>query len=295
MRRFESYRGHQSPSWGDAFAHTCIHVHSVATRRRWFLQPALIVLLVVGGCGTDDGDNATAASPSESPTLSLEGPTWALSSALATDSPLEDIVVTARFQQGTLSGESGCNTYSTSYEVNGTSLTIASEIAGTRRACPPAETAVERAYLQRLPEVSAYRISSGTLTLLDGDGEKLLEYAATIGAEAILGEWIVTSYLSGDAITSVLGGVEMTTTFAPLEVTGSAGCNRFNGPYEVDGDAITIGPLASTKAACPTDELQQQETDYLAALGLATTFRVSGNRLDLLRTGDTIAATLTRA
>ncbi len=194
-----------------------------------------------------------------------------------------------------MSGESGCNTYTTSYEVDGTSLTIGSEIAGTRMACPPAETAVERAYLQRLPQVSAYRISSSTLTLLNDDDEALLEYDATIAAEAILGEWMVTSYLSGDAVTSVLGGVEMTTTFAALEVAGNTGCNRFTGPYEVDGDGVTIGPLASTKAACPTEELQQQETDYLAALGLATTFRVTGDRLDLLRPGDTIAATLLRA
>ena len=193
-----------------------------------------------------------------------------------------------------MSGESGCNSYTTSYEVDGTSLTIGPEIAGTRRACPPAETAVERAYLERLPQVSTYRISMGTLTLLNGDDEALLEYDATIGAEAILGEWIVTSYLSGDAITSVLGGVEMTTTFAPQAVTGNTGCNRFNGPYEVEGDGITIGQLASTKAACPTQELQQQETDYLAALRLATTFRVTGNRLDLLRPEDTIAATFER-
>ncbi len=194
-----------------------------------------------------------------------------------------------------MSGESGCNTYSTSYEVDGMSLTIGAEIAGTRKACPPAETAVERAYLERLPQVTAYRIASGTLTLLNSDDEALLEYNATIGAEAILGEWSVTSYLSGDAITSVLGGVEMTTTFAALVVTGNSGCNRFNGPYEVEGDGITFGQLASTKAACPTEELQKQETDYLAALGLATTFRVTGNRLDLLRPGDTIAATLVRA
>jgi heat shock protein HslJ len=154
---------------------------------------------------------------------------------------------------------------------------------------------VERAYLQRLPQVSAYRISGGTLTLLNGD-EALLRYEATIAAEAIPGDWIVTSYFSGDAITSVLGGVDMTTTFAALDVTGNTGCNTFSGPYQVEGDEITIGRLASTMAACPTEELQRQETDFLAALRLATTFRVTGNRLDLLRRpGDTIAATFARA
>jgi heat shock protein HslJ len=271
-----------------------MHAHSVATPHSWLPQFALVVLLVLGGCDTDGGDDATAASPTGAPSVSLEGPTWALSSEPTPGSPLDGIVVTARFKDGTMSGESGCNTYTTSYAVDGNSLTIGSEIAGTRRACPPAETAVERAYLERLPQVSAYRISGGTLTLLNGD-QALLRYDATIATEAILGDWIVTSYLSGDAITSVRGGVDMTTTFAARNVTGNTGCNTFHGPYQVKGDEITIGQLASTTAACPTEELQQQETDFLAALRLATTFRVTGNRLDLLRPGDTIAATFARA
>jgi heat shock protein HslJ len=272
-----------------------MHARSVATPRSWLPQFALVVLLVLSGCDADSGDDATAAGPTGTPSVSLEGPTWTLSSEPAPGAPLEGIVVTARFENGTMSGESGCNTYTTSYEVDETSLTIGSEIAGTRRACPPAETAVERAYLQRLPQVSAYRISGGTLTLLNGD-EALLRYEATIAAEAIPGDWIVTSYFSGDAITSVLGGVDMTTTFAALDVTGNTGCNTFSGPYQVEGDEITIGRLASTMAACPTEELQRQETDFLAALRLATTFRVTGNRLDLLRRpGDTIAATFARA
>jgi heat shock protein HslJ len=286
--------GRESSPWGDAFARTGMQARSVATVRRWLPRFALTTLLVLSGCDSDGGDGATAASPTETPSVSLEGPTWALSAEPALGSPLDGIVVTARFEDGMMSGESGCNTYTTSYEVDGTSLTIGPEIAGTSKACPPAETAVERAYLERLPQVSAYRISNGTLTLLKGD-KALLQFDATITAEAILGDWIVTSYFSGNAITSVLGGVDMTTTFAARDVTGNTGCNRFNGPYQVQGDEITIGQLASTRAACPTEELDQQETHFLAALHLATTFRVTANRLDLLRPGGTIAATFARA
>jgi heat shock protein HslJ len=78
-------------------------------------------------------------------------------------------------------------------------------------------------------------------------------------------------------------------------VSGNAGCNNYNGPYEIDGDSISIGPLAGTKMACSSDELSKQETDYLAALELAESFTVTGNRLDLLREGGTIAATLEKA
>ena len=271
-----------------------MHGLGVATLRTWPPRFALTVLLVLSGCDTEGGDGAAAASPTDTPSVSLEGVTWALSAAPAPGSPLDGIVVTARFEDGTVSGESGCNSYTASYQVDGSSLTIGSEIAGTSRACPPVETAVERAYLERLPQVTAYRISNGTLTLMNGD-QPLLRYDATVAAAAILGDWIVTSYFSGNAITSVLGGVDMTTTFAALDVSGNTGCNTFHGPYQVAGDEIMIGPLASTAAACPTEQLQQQETDFLAALRLARTFRVTANRLDLLRPGDTIAATFERA
>jgi heat shock protein HslJ len=68
--------------------------------------------------------------------VSLEGPAWALSAQPALGSPLDGIVVTARFEDGMMSGESGCNTYTTSYEVDGTSLAIGPEIARTSKACP---------------------------------------------------------------------------------------------------------------------------------------------------------------
>jgi heat shock protein HslJ len=125
--------------------------------------------------------------------------------------------------------------------------------------------------------------------MTDDQGDTILRYQATEGAEAIQGEWEVTGYYPGNAITSVLGGVTMTATFEDGTVSGTTGCNSFNGAYEIDGQNITIGPLASTLAACPTPELDTQETNYLAALELARTFQVAGDRLDLFREGDTYA------
>jgi hypothetical protein len=49
--------------------------------------------------------------------------------------------------------------------------------------------------------------------------------------------------------------------------------------------------LSSTLAACPTEELELQQTNFLNALELASTFEVAGGRLDLLREGQTYAVT----
>jgi heat shock protein HslJ len=48
-------------------------------------------------------------------------------------------------------------------------------------------------------------------------------------------------------------------------VAGDTGCNGFFGSYAVDGDRLSIGPLASTKRAC-APPINDQEHNFLAAL-----------------------------
>jgi heat shock protein HslJ len=259
-------------------------------------------VLALSACGSDDApevaDAAATTAPAGSaaasvPAASLEGSTWTLVGG-ALDAPIGEVAVTARFEEGTVLGTSGCNSYTTTYELDGASLTIAPEIAGTQRACPDAETAVEVAYLEALPTVASYAIEGSTLSLIDADGSSLLDFEVTDAAQAILGDWTVTSFYTGDAVSSPVGDVTLTATFGPSTVTGDAGCNTFNGAYTLDGESIEIGPLASTRVACPTEELQQQEDAYLAALQLATSYEITGDRLDLFRPGRTYAATLER-
>ena len=55
---------------------------------------------------------------------------------------------------------------------------------------------------------------------------------------------------------------------------------------------VTLGPFAQTLVGCPYGDQEQQ---YLAALGLAKTYEVTGNKLTLFRDGGTIAVTAQRA
>jgi len=262
--------------------------------KRWIAIGLVgLSVAVLAACGSSDDDvdaEATSAGPP------LEGTNWILSDSTDLGVDLEGVTVSARFEEGTVAGTSGCNSYTGSYEVDGEDLTIGPEIASTQMACEEPQTAVEQAYLAALPEVAKFAIADDKLTLSNGDGDALLVFDATDGAAAIVGSWIVTSYYSGDAITSVVGDATLTADFADDgTLSGNAGCNNYNGPYEIDGDSISIGPLAGTKMACTSEELTKQETDYLAALELATSFSVTGDRLDLLRDGGTIAATFEKA
>jgi heat shock protein HslJ len=248
------------------------------------------VLLLVAACGSDDSKDASGGSKSrDTPLVSTA---WRLGDATSLGVPLTGVSVTAEFDRTQMTGSSGCNTYTAPYQADGATMTIGPEIAGTRKACGPAPNAVEQAYLARLPRVASYEITNTTLTLRSKGGAALLVYEASDTATAIIGEWTATSYYSGNAVESVVDGSTLTAAFDGQQISGSGGCNSFSGPYAVSGQTtIDIGPLASTMMACVDPALTTQEQHYLEALQLATSYRVTGNRLDLLRDGGTFAAT----
>ena len=59
-------------------------------------------------------------------------------------------------------------------------------------------------------------------------------------------------------------------------MTGSGGCNDFNGTYTSDGSKLTFGPLSSTKKACP-DAVNTVEQAYLTALQATQTYEITSD------------------
>jgi heat shock protein HslJ len=78
--------------------------------------------------------------------------------------------------------------------------------------------------------------------------------------------------------------VAPTATFADGSVTGSSGCNRYTASYTVAGEALDIGPIASTRMACepPADAV---EHEYLAPLEQVAGWRLEDDELVLLDAG----------
>jgi heat shock protein HslJ len=63
-------------------------------------------------------------------------------------------------------------------------------------------------------------------------------------------------------------------------VAGFAGCNRMAGTYELNGDSLTLGPLAMTRMACAKGmELEQR---FTAALEQTRVYRLSARGLELV-------------
>ena len=247
----------------------------------------VLVLTSLAACG--DENDVTSASGR----TALEGTPWVLVAA-STDAPLPaGVEVTALFEQGKLTGTSGCNRYSATYNVKGNDLTIdMGQSAGTAMTCGPAATALEQAYLQRLDQAASYSIDGDKLVLSDSDKNTLLTYAAS-SSKLLSGAWVVTSFHKGDAIVSVTAGSIVTAVFTDTTISGNGGCNQYSGPVVVNGTTIEIGPVARTAMAC-NPEIDTQEQAYLAALGEAASYIATTSSLDLFRADGGYAVTFTK-
>ena len=263
---------------------------ALSTISRYSLHAVLIVAVaMMAACGSDSGGSGSAStgstpsSAASTGTDPLDGTTWKLDVAGLEVPGANAVAPTISFSSSTVSGSSGCNTFTGGYTVSGATLTIG-QLASTQKACGPAETAVETAVLTRLGKVAGFTVAGDKLTLTDASGATLLTYAAAKGG--VEGSWEANGYLvpAKQAFTSPIVGTSLTAVFGPDgHVAGSAGCNDFTGTYTVDGTKLTIGALATTRKACASPEgIMEQETDYIAALSSSVSFQNDGTGLTLL-------------
>ena len=126
----------------------------------------------------DEGKTLVRARPAEVP--ELERTDWVCTGynngQEAFVSIVADTEITARFEEGVLSGSAGVNNYNGKYTVDGTKLSIDSAIASTMIAGEPEAMDQESAYLATLPDVVAYKIQDNILTLYGAGGLRLVTY-----------------------------------------------------------------------------------------------------------------------
>lgn len=79
---------------------------------------------------------------------------------------------------------------------------------------------------------------------------------------------------------------------ADNKVSGFGGCNRFFGTYTLDGQKLTIGPLASTKKMCR--DVMDAEHDFLSALQAVKTIDFNGKSLKLKNEEEAVIRILQR-
>jgi uncharacterized lipoprotein YbaY/heat shock protein HslJ len=63
-------------------------------------------------------------------------------------------------------------------------------------------------------------------------------------------------------------------------ISGSGGCNRLTGSYELDGEQLKFGQTAGTMMMCPKG--MDTEQDFFKSLGQVNQWKITGQRLELL-------------
>lgn len=213
----------------------------------------------------------------------LTGSIWLLTE-LNGEEPLPDTNITAEFdQEGRVGGSSGCNSYGTSYNVDGNKITFGAETITTMMACPEPIMEQERNYLIALEATATFEINDDELILFNADGDEVARFTA-IDQSLAGSSWQVIGYNNGKGgVVSVIIDTEITASFGEDDqLTGNAGCNDYFAAYEIDGDQISIGPAGATRKMCSSPEgIMEQEQQYLAALETAETYKVEGVRMEM--------------
>ena len=113
------------------------------------------------------------------------------------------------------------------------------------------------------------KVTSGTLSM------GFCEYLRTVLIVLLAGQFRVSGAAAGSfnlagSEWGFAGETDRTARFVQFRadgiVGGSSGCNRFTGTYNQEGNELTLGPLASTRMACPP-EVMEREQEFHAMLG----------------------------
>lgn len=250
------------------------------------------------------------AAPSSAAPAGLANTSWKLATVEAmgtSNAPLSGTEITLDFSaDGQASGSASCNNYNGSYKLEGNQLTVG-PLETTRKMCEDPVMLQEQGYLTMLQTPATVNQQSDRLTLTLDGGATIFTYtlagaagAAPTTAAPASGapsatpapsaaspsklantNWKLTSVDAFGTSNAPVGGVEITLNFgADNTVNGSAGCNNYNGPYQLNGDQLAIGALAATMKACP-NEIMGQESFYLTTLQKPAQVTQAGNRLAL--------------
>jgi heat shock protein HslJ len=107
--------------------------------------------------------------------------------------------------------------------------------------------------------------------------------------------WQLVAYRAGDRLVEVAAGPHPPRLrFEAGRVSGSPGCNRIGGAYTLADGQLSFKPtMQSTMMACPEPQMQQEQAVGLAMTRVAT-YRLDGDKLELLDATGTLQLRLLR-
>ena len=143
----------------------------------------------------------------------------------------------------TLGGRSFCNHYSSTYRLDGDSLTI-DGLGGTEMACEPEVMAAETAYLSALGRADTVARDGDDL-VLTGDGVRLrFSPVPPVPDRSLAGtRWVLETLVEGEVASSTLGEPAVLLLDEDRRASASTGCRSVTGTWLLEDGALVIDDL----------------------------------------------------
>jgi heat shock protein HslJ len=238
---------------------------------------AVATVMLLSACGSE-------ASPGESGG-SLDGKSF-LSVAVTEGGKAKQLAPRTRIQlqflaDGRLSANAGCNSMGGKVSTGGGKLAV-KELAVTDMGCDAPRHAQDDWLAKLLQDEPSWTLAADKLTVSKGETELVLQDRETAQPDKQLDgtRWTLESVISGKTASHPAGAGKAHLTVSGERITGSTGCNDFEGVVARTAGKLTLGEIAVTAVGCMGDRAKLEQ-DVLSVLRGELTYTIEADRLQL--------------
>lgn len=168
---------------------------------------------------------------------------------------LSDFPVTMEFTNGSARVRTGCFSYDQPMTPDLDVLTASLRTDDVRASCM-ALSPDEDAAVASIKNVTGAERDGDSLTLSGDDLELEFTLVPAVPDDQVVGTWMLTGVLLGDAVLPPVGVGPSITFSQDGTVEGSTGCADFSGTYDIVSGRNTIGDLEYVEGVCTAEETQ---------------------------------------
>ena len=180
-----------------------------------------------------------------------------------------------------ISGNSGCNTFIGTYELDGNKITF-SQLASTKMMCPDSKIN-ESQIVNIFDKTTSFIISDEQLIVYNADNEIISEFKKAEMTASIVEKYWKLIKLDGQEVKMTDNQereIFFTLKSQDNRVTGFAGCNSISGEYTLqEGNRIRFSNIATTLKMCP--DVAVSESELLNVFNTADNYTIVDDVLSL--------------
>lgn len=237
-------------------------------------------LLALTACGQEAAPRGDAGG-------SLAGRTFLSTTVTENGKPRPGTQIQLGFTTtGRMSWNAGCNTSETTVSTADGRLSLGKEITSTLIGCLGAQQEQDSWIGRVLTANPAWKLDGDKLVLsTESTTISLVDKETAEPSPALDGtKWVLSSVVSGDTVGHYAGSEKVWMTLNGERVTGSTGCNEFQGMVARSPGKLTFGELATTRRACKGNAATL-ESLLLKGLQGEVTYRIDGSTLQVRNSG----------